>query len=93
MPLPLPSYLCASGHSLGGALSQLAAFEIAKRWPTSRLVVYTFGSPRVGNLAWVHEYDAAVPQTWCIINAQVCVQGVHQCFLQCFLPARQGCPY
>ncbi len=38
---------CSAGHSLGGALATLAAFEIRKRWPEARMVVYTFGCPRV----------------------------------------------
>lgn len=40
-----------TGHSLGGALASLAAFEIAKACSLRRaqILVYTFGCPRVGN--------------------------------------------
>ncbi len=32
---------------------------------------YTFGAPRTGNHAFAREYNAAVPDTWSIINDQV----------------------
>lgn len=38
----------SAGHSLGGALANLCAYEASKRWPSARLLVYTFGAPRVG---------------------------------------------
>jgi len=34
---------------------------------------YTFGAPRTGNHAFAREYNAAVPDTWSIINDQVSV--------------------
>jgi hypothetical protein len=33
--------------------------------------VYTFGAPRVGNHAFARQYEAAVPDTWHVINDQV----------------------
>lgn len=59
------------GHSLGGALATLAAFEIKQKWPDAQMFVYTFGAPRVGNTAWASEYDALVPGSWYIVNHQV----------------------
>lgn len=35
-----------SGHSLGGALAHLAAYDIAKAFPSLTVRTYTFGSPR-----------------------------------------------
>ena len=56
--LPLPAllversahtctHLPAAGHSLGGAVASLAAWELKQRWPGSTLTVYTYGQPRV----------------------------------------------
>ncbi len=53
---------CAdAGHSLGGALAQLAAHDIARAaegcGKTVRVGCYTYGSPRVGNHAFARELD------------------------------------
>lgn len=51
----------SAGHSLGGALAQLAAHDIAKLCQdcgkTVRVGCYTYGSPRVGNHAFAREFD------------------------------------
>lgn len=45
-----------TGHSLGGALATLAAFALAREgFPIA--AVYTFASPRVGNMAWKINYN------------------------------------
>ena len=44
-----------TGHSLGGAMSNLIALPLAKRYPIAG--VYTFGAPRVGD----EEYADAYP--------------------------------
>ena len=41
--------LSVTGHSLGGALSFLAAIDLAKEIATLPISIYTFGQPRVGN--------------------------------------------
>eukprot|EP00887_Chlorella_sp_A99_P004115 scaffold23.g4115.t1 len=59
-----------TGHSLGGALAQLAAFEVARQHPDAAVACYTFGCPRVGNSAFAAEYGEAVPDTWGILNGE-----------------------
>ena len=63
-------YIC--GHSLGGALSTLGAYEAATRrnWQGGRptIVNYSFGSPRVGNRAFAEAFNEAVPNAWRVVN-------------------------
>lgn len=64
-----------TGHSLGGALANLAAYDVAKALEScskmTRVICYTFGAPRTGNHAFADDYNRVVPDTWCIINDQV----------------------
>ena len=67
------------GHSLGGALATLAAFDIREqlvhcKQRDTEVICYTFAAPRTGNHAFAREYNALVPDTWSIINDQV---GLH----------------
>jgi len=67
--------MCAAGHSLGGALAKLAAYDIQKKLVevgrfTVDVACYSFGAPRVGNHAFAQDYNAHVPDTWSIINDQ-----------------------
>ena len=69
----------AIGHSLGGALATLAAFDIGKHLQDSkvsdaRVICYTFAAPRTGNHAFAREYNTMVPDTWSVINDQVSCQ-------------------
>ncbi|GIL80940.1 hypothetical protein Vretimale_9351 [Volvox reticuliferus] len=61
-----------TGHSLGGALATLAAYEIGmyKQYAgrIKSLSLYTFGSPRVGNKNFAKDFDALVPDTWRFTN-------------------------
>ena len=41
--------LCIVGHSLGGALAQIAALDLGTRFPERDVHVLVFGSPRTGN--------------------------------------------
>ena len=65
----------STGHSLGGALAQLAAHDIAvaavEQGMDIRIGCYTYGSPRVGNHAFAREFDKVVPHCWHVINDQV----------------------
>ncbi len=41
-----------SGHSLGAALSSLSAIYVSSNLTSKPVFVYTFGKPRVGNVAY-----------------------------------------
>ncbi|KAF6262015.1 hypothetical protein COO60DRAFT_1699568 [Scenedesmus sp. NREL 46B-D3] len=64
-----------TGHSMGGAVATLAAYDLLKKYkgeldPLRQVSVYTFGAPRVGNHMFARQYEAAVPDTWHVINDQ-----------------------
>ena len=63
-----PPQIYVTGHSLGGAIATLAAYDIAQDYPSHRVVLYTFGSPRVGNHSFRHIFNRAVPVCWRIVN-------------------------
>ncbi|KAK9824760.1 hypothetical protein WJX74_005593 [Apatococcus lobatus] len=69
---PVP--ILFTGHSLGGALCQLAAYDLVKAASEAQLPIklacYTFGAPRVGNHAFAHDFAEQIPDTWNIINDQ-----------------------
>jgi predicted lipase len=77
--------MVAAGHSLGGALATLAAFDIRRHLldnmqSHAEVVCYTFAAPRTGNHAFAREYNAMVPDTWSVINDQVSLRflpGLH----------------
>ena len=53
-----------TGHSLGGAVAQLAAAYIAEKYqghPCADSMVYTYGSPRVGDAQWVRYFSQVRP--------------------------------
>ncbi len=54
-----------AGHSLGGALATLAAYDLATELALPHVHCVTFGAPRVGNSVFVSDYDRHVPDTWC----------------------------
>lgn len=73
----LGNTLCCTGHSLGGAMATLAAYDIrtglqAIAMSNIEVVCYTFAAPRTGNHAFARDYNATVPDTWSVINDQVC---------------------
>jgi hypothetical protein len=51
------------GHSLGGALATLAALDVLAtlRLKCTDVVVYTLGSPRVGNHTFANAFNKSVP--------------------------------
>ena len=72
-----------SGHSLGGALATLAAFDVKQALMKAgrgdvKLLCYSFGAPRTGSHAFARDYNKVVPNTWSIINNQVCSVPIQQ---------------
>eukprot|EP00899_Mesostigma_viride_P012106 jgi/Mesvir1/20897/Mv07971-RA.1 len=67
-----PWHLYITGHSLGGALATLCAWEVRKsakmRERISAMTMYNYGSPRVGDQCFADAYDSAVPDSWRIVN-------------------------
>lgn len=62
------SLLYIAGHSLGGALANLASFDFAKlENPT---VVYTFASPRTFNIVGAAALDDLVPHAFRVFNTE-----------------------
>lgn len=59
-----------TGHSMGGALAVLAGMDISRecQMPGNRISCYTFGAPRVGNRAFMLDYNSIIPDTWQIVN-------------------------
>ena len=75
-----PWTIYITGHSLGGALATLCAFDLSHRqWAHGahhNIVMYNYGSPRVGNKAFAVEFDRAVPNAWRVVNRQDAVVTV-----------------
>ena len=61
----LQTHAALAGHSLGGALATLAAYDLATELALPHVHCITFGAPRVGNSVFVADYDRHVPNTWC----------------------------
>lgn len=61
-----------TGHSLGGALATLCAYEVARACQEllapDQIMCYTFGAPRVGNRYLAEELEGAVPNLWNVVN-------------------------
>lgn len=66
--IPASKPLFITGHSLGGALATLAALDISANTGRPAPIVYTFGSPRVGDPAFARAYNRAVPVSFRIEN-------------------------
>ncbi len=64
--LPNIQELYITGHSLGGAISTIAAFDFAKLNP----IHYSFASPRVGNPDFANKYNQMLPYGMRINNIE-----------------------
>lgn len=64
---PHKNIVC-TGHSLGAALATLAALDIRLNVPGKNVRCFTFGSPKVGNKAFVESYNSRVPETFRFVN-------------------------
>ena len=48
--------ILVTGHSLGAALSTVAAYDTKIEFPNTQLFLYNMGSPRVGNTAFYTKF-------------------------------------
>jgi triacylglycerol lipase len=64
------------GHGFGGALATVHVMEAALRGAVPPAEVYTFGSPRVGDAAFVAAYDALDTATWRVANHRDLTQRI-----------------
>ncbi|KAK4254593.1 hypothetical protein QN277_009951 [Acacia crassicarpa] len=62
--------LTITGHSLGGALAMLNAYEAGSTIPDLPITVISFGAPRVGNFAFKDELDKLGVKTLRIVTKQ-----------------------
>lgn len=60
--------LFVTGHSLGGALAVLCVLDAAANTAYKDPVMYSFGSPRVGNPKFAEVYNEAVSRSVRIVN-------------------------
>lgn len=60
--------LVITGHSLGGALSTLCAFDMSQI-NTNNLFHYSYAAPPVGNPNWSNTFDELVYNSWRILNS------------------------
>ena len=59
-----------TGHSLGGAMASLASAWLSYNnvSPRKKIILYTFGMPRVGNYDYALEHDKLVNNSWRVVN-------------------------
>lgn len=59
-----------TGHSLGGAIATICAYDLAKHLSSEikSLEVCTFGAPRIGNRCFYKEYSKLVPNSRHYVN-------------------------
>lgn len=57
-----------TGHSLGGALSTLCAYDLGMQGKVGSIVCYNYGSPMVGSQAFTESFNKLIPHCWRIVN-------------------------
>lgn len=88
-----PGYnLYFTGHSLGGAIAAITAFEMRRLGAIDDATVYTFGQPRTGNEAWAQMFNALFPQTYRVVNSRDPVPHLPTQDL-CSPGNSSGCPF
>ncbi|GLD93593.1 hypothetical protein PINS_up002185 [Pythium insidiosum] len=64
-----------TGHSMGGALAVLAAYDLAVNM-SMKVSMFSFGGPRVGNPSFVRLYDKCIPASYRVVMDGDIVPGV-----------------
>jgi hypothetical protein len=60
--------ITVTGHSLGAALATLLGLDVGLNSGCGNTGVYTFASPRVGEMMFHHIYESVVPHTYRVHN-------------------------
>jgi len=60
--------LFVTGHNYGGALATLAALDFAVNTRFENPVIYTYGSPRIGDPEFVFRFDQVVKNSARVVN-------------------------
>jgi len=90
------------GHSLGGSLAVLAAYDIAQNLSSKEkasfhhIRVYTLGCPRVGNVRFIKAFNELVPDCWNVINSNDIVPAIpysHSLPIRTLIPCRRNTGY
>jgi hypothetical protein len=81
-----------TGHSLGGALATIAAFDAVTSYnlPAQQAILYNFGSPRVGNFELASAIEKAVPQIYRLVHWRDLVPHLPTCIRDLFGACTQG---
>jgi predicted lipase len=64
-----------TGHSMGGALAILAAYDFAVNF-SIHVNMYNFGGPRVGNPSFARNYNSYVPASYRVVMDGDIVPGI-----------------
>lgn len=66
-----PWHIYVTGHSMGGSIGQLCAYELScreyKRVKKPKISCYTFGQPRVGNVNFSEDYGETCSELFTVI--------------------------
>jgi len=90
------------GHSLGGSLAVLAAYDIAQNLSSKEkesfhhIRLYTLGCPRVGNVRFIKAFNELVPDCWNVINSNDIVPAIpysHSLPIRTLIPCRRNTGY
>eukprot|EP00753_Platysulcus_tardus_P005574 PLAT13490.1.p1 GENE.PLAT13490.1~~PLAT13490.1.p1 ORF type:complete len:288 (-),score=78.17 PLAT13490.1:295-1128(-) len=88
--------VAVTGHSLGAAMAALCAADLTSN-DYSIYYVYTFGQPRVGNLAFSQGYKAVLPNNWRVTHYEDVVPhlppedlGFHHTSTEIYYPEKVG---
>lgn len=57
-------WVTVTGHSLGAALATLLGLDVALNAGAKSTQIYTYASPRVGELMFQHTFDSMLPNTY-----------------------------
>lgn len=81
-----PTYtITISGHSLGGAMASISAFNIMREniGSPAGITLFTYGHPRVGDKLFSIEHDRVVPNSWRIVHRKDIVPHIPHCSPSC----------